>query len=46
MPSETASAIETISSAPLLCASSAIAATSSIVPKKLGDWISTQAVSS
>ena len=34
---ETASAIETISSAPFLCAMSAIAATSSIVPKKFGD---------
>ena len=45
MPSETASAIETTSIAPCLCAISAIASTSSIVPKKFGDWISTHAVS-
>jgi hypothetical protein len=37
MPSDTASAIETISSAPRLCAISAMASTSSIVPKKFGD---------
>ena len=46
MPSETASAIATTSSAPLRCAISATAATSSMVPKKFGDWISTHAVSS
>ena len=44
-PSDTASAMETISSAPFAWAISAIAATSSIVPKKFGDWISTHAVS-
>ena len=44
MPSETASAMETTSSAPLAWTRSAMAATSSMVPKKLGDWMSTQAV--
>ena len=45
-PSEIASAMETISSAPFLCAISAMAGMSSITPKKFGDCTSTQAVSS
>ncbi len=44
MPSETASEMATTSSAPLRCAISAAAPTSSMVPKKFGDWIRTQAV--
>jgi hypothetical protein len=39
-----ASAMATTSSAPLAWTTSAMAATSSMVPKKLGDWMSTQAV--
>src|ERR1700678_3066413 len=46
IPRDTASAIETINSAPRLWAISAMASTSSIVPKKFGDWTRTHAVSS
>ena len=44
MPSESASAMATTSSAPLAWTTPAMAATSSMVPKKLGDWMRTQAV--
>ncbi len=45
-PSETASAIETISRAPFRCTTSAMPEMSSITPKKFGDCTSTAAVSS
>ena len=45
-PSETASAMETINSAPLAWAISAMAGISSMMPKKLGLCTSTAAVSS
>ena len=45
IPREMASAIATTNSAPCLWAISAMAATSSIVPKKFGDCMRTQAVS-